>query len=98
MSTNESQPFQQQEKDEILSLLRRIVSEDTGNRQEDIRPESLIYDELNLTEYDLQLIVKQIASQLEIDGDGMSEAIIGNEDIVRVADVVDLIMDEKELG
>ncbi len=86
------------DKEMIWNLLGRVLSEATGNRLEDIHPESLVYSELNLTEYDLQLIIKKIAPELEIDGESLAEAIVGNDEVVTVADVLDLIMDEKELG
>ena len=83
---------------EILDLFRQTVSEMTGNRPEDIREDSLIYGELNLTEYDLQLIIKQIGKQIEIDAQSIEDMIAENDNITTVTAVLDLLLDEKELG
>jgi hypothetical protein len=82
---------------EIFALLQKILSETTDNRLEDIRENSLIYSELNLTEYDVQRIIKEMGARLEIDIDSL-QAIVSNDDITTVGDILDLIVDEKELG
>jgi hypothetical protein len=82
---------------EIFALLQKILSETTDNKLEDIRENSLIYSELNLTEYDVQRIIKEMGTRLEIDIDSL-QAIVSNDDITTVGDILDLIVDEKELG
>jgi type II secretory pathway component PulM len=89
---------QVREREVILELLKQLLSEMTDNPLDDIREESLIYGELNLTEFDLQRIIKEIANKIEIDGEQLSEMVHNNEEIVSVRDVLDLIVDEKELG
>ena len=83
---------------EIFALLQQILSEMTDNRVEDIREDSLVYNELNLTEFDLQRIIKEIGSKIEINTEELSQTIEENDEISTVADVLDLIVDEKELG
>ncbi len=85
------------DREEIFGLLQKILSEMTDNRLEDIKEESLIYNELNLTEFDLQRIIKEIGSKIEINVDELSQEVIADE-VSTVAEVLDLIMDEKELG
>ncbi|MDO5561305.1 MAG: hypothetical protein Q4G02_00835 [bacterium] len=89
--------IEQYTRDDVFNLLRDLLVELTDNRFEDIRENSLIYGELNLTEFDLQRIVKQIGAQIELDVDEML-AEVANEQIVTVADLLDLIIDEKDLG
>lgn len=88
---------EQYTRSDVFNLLRDLLVELTDNRFEDIRENSLIYSELNLTEFDLQRIVKQIGAQIELDVDEML-AEVANEQIVTVADLLDLIIDEKDLG
>jgi hypothetical protein len=87
-----------QVRQEIFSLFQKILSETTDNKLEDIRENSLIYNELNLTEYDVQRLIKEISTHLEIDTDSISQAVTDNDDITTVGDILDLIVDEKELG
>lgn len=84
-------------RDEIFNLLRDLLVELTGNRYEDIHEDSLIFNELNLTEFDLQRIIKQIGTEIEINVDEMLEE-VADEQIVTIADLLDLIVDEKDLG
>jgi hypothetical protein len=85
-------------REEIFTLLQKILSETTGNKLEDIREKSLVFNELNLTEYDVQRIIKEVGAHLEIDADSLNPAITDNDDITTVGDILDLIVDEKELG
>lgn len=82
---------------DIFGLLQELLVELTDNRAEDIREDSLIYDELNLTEFDLQRIIQQIGTQIEIDTDEMMKEVT-EEGVMTVADLLDLIVDEKDLG
>jgi len=84
-------------REEVFELLRRNLAEMTDNRWEDIHEHSLIFGELNLTEYDLQRIIKQIGSEIEIDTDELLGE-MKKESVETVADVVELLVDEKELG
>ena len=84
-------------RDEIFNLLRDLLVELTGNRYEDIHEDSLIFNELNLTEFDLQRIIKQIGTEIEINVDEMLEE-VADEQIITIADLLDLIVDEKDLG
>ncbi|MBQ6437774.1 hypothetical protein IJJ12_00130 [bacterium] len=90
----------QQERDENLvwQVFRQTLAEATGNQVEDVHQDSLIYDDLNLTEYDLQRLVRDVASKIDINAETIVEMIPDNPDIATVADVLDLIMDEKEFG
>lgn len=87
-------------REEVLSLLRQSLAEKTDNRPEEIRENSLLFSELNLTEYDLARIVMEVGNKLELDVAALEQMISEYEenDIVSVADVVDLLVDEKELG
>lgn len=87
-------------REEVLSLLRQSLAEKTDNRPEEIRENSLLFSELNLTEYDLARIVMEVGNKLELDVAVLEQMISEHEenDIVSVADVVDLLVDEKELG
>ena len=87
-------------REEVLSLLRQSLAEKTDNRPEEIRENSLLFSELNLTEYDLARIVMEVGNKLELDVAALEQMISEHEenDIVSVADVVDLLVDEKELG
>lgn len=84
-------------RDEIFNLLRDLLVELTGNRYEDIHEDSLIFNELNLTEFDLQRIIKQIGTEIEINVEEMLEEVT-DEQIVTIADLLDLIVDERDLG
>ena len=84
-------------RDEIFNLLRDLLVELTGNRYEDIHEDSLIFNELNLTEFDLQRIIKQIGTEIEINVEEMLEEVT-DEQIVTIADLLDLIGDERDLG
>lgn len=83
---------------EVFELLKEILSEVTDNKIEDIREDSLIFNELNLTDFDLQKIIKEIGNQIEIDVVKLSKNVVENDEIVTAGDVLDLIVDEKELG
>lgn len=87
-------------REEIFALLRQSLSEKTDNRPEEIRENSLLFSELNLTEYDLARIVMEVGKNLELDTQELGEIIADREhhELETVADVVDLILDEKELG
>ena len=90
---------QYQTRTKIFSLLRGVLSETTGNRIEDIREESLIYNELNLTEFDLRKIIKEMGVMLELDTQSLSETVTeADNEVTTVGDLVDLLVDEKELG
>jgi hypothetical protein len=90
---------QYQTRTQIFTLVRGVLSETTGNRIEDIREESLIYNELNLTEFDLHRIIKEVGAMLELDVESLSETIKETEsEVTSVGDLVDLLVDEKELG
>lgn len=84
-------------REDVFNLLRDLLIELTGNRYEDIHENSLIFNELNLTEFDLQRIIKQMGMEIEINVDEMLEEVIG-EQVVTIADLLDLIIDEKDLG
>lgn len=84
-------------REDVFNLLRDLLVELTDNRYEDIREDSLIYGELNLTEYDLRRLIKQIGVQIEVNTDELTEEVIGDQ-IATVADLLDLIIDEKDLG
>ena len=84
-------------REDVFNLLRDLLVELTGNRYEDVREDSLIFNELNLTEFDLQRIIKQIGTEIEINVDEMLTEVI-NGQIVTIADLLDLIIDEKDLG
>lgn len=84
-------------REDIFGLVRELLVELTDSRFEDIREDSLIYGELNLTEFDLQRIVKQIGAQIGLDVDEMLTEVT-NEQITTIADLLDLIIDEKDLG
>jgi hypothetical protein len=85
-------------REEIFALLKQVLSEATGNPWDEIREEAQIYSELNLTEFDLQRIIKEVGTKIEIDTQVVSESVEGNEEIVTVGDVLNLLVDEKELG
>lgn len=87
-------------REEIFALLRQSLAEKTDNRPEEIRENSLLFSELNLTEYDLARIVMEVGKNLELDTQELGEIISDREhhELETVADVVDLILDEKELG
>lgn len=84
-------------REDVFNLLRDLLVELTGNRYEDIHEDSLIFNELNLTEFDLQRIVKQIGTKIEINIEEMLEEVV-DEQVVTIADLLDLIIDEKDLG
>jgi hypothetical protein len=89
---------QYQARHEMFALLQDVLSEQSDNRREDIREETLVYSELNLTEFDLQRIIKQVGAKLQLDTESLALAIAGNEEISTVGDVLDILIDEKELG
>ena len=84
-------------REEVFTLLKQILAEMTDNKLEDIREDSLIYDELNLTEFDVQRIIKQVGLKIDVDVDELLEQ-VDKEDAETVADLVEMITDEKELG
>ncbi len=89
--------YQDEEKQAIFELLQESLAGITSNNLEDIKPESLIYNELNLTEFDLQRLVKELGNKVEINVEEMIETVTG-EQITSVADLLDLLIDEKDLG
>jgi hypothetical protein len=89
---------QNKTREEAFLLLREILSETTNNAVDDIYEESLVYDELNLTEFDLQRIIKEISKKVEVDAISLAEMATEVEEIQTVGDLLDLIVDEKELG
>ncbi len=95
--TNKLKESEGYTREEVFDLLKESLVELTDNRGEDIREESLIYDELNLTEYDLQRLIKQIGTQVEINVDEMLKE-AADEEVHTIADLLDLIIDEKDLG
>ncbi len=84
-------------REDIFNLLRQTLIELTDNQANDIRYDSLIFNELNLTEFDLQRIIKKIGTQIEIDIDNLLDD-ANREEIVTISDLIDLIVDEKDLG
>jgi len=98
MENNMSGDNQIKTRAEVFELLKEILSEVTDNKIEDIREDSLIFNELNLTDFDLQKIIKEIGNQIEIDVAKLSKNVVENDEIVTAGDVLDLIVDEKELG
>ena len=86
------------ERREVLAELRTMLSDSTGNRLEDIRENSQLYGDLNLTEYDLKRLTHGLAIKYELDGESLYESAMENGESQTVSDLLDLVLEEKDLG
>lgn len=86
------------ERAQLLGELRTMLSESTGNRLEDITEASSLYGDLNLTDYDLKRIIYELAPKFEVDADSMYETAREDGEGQTVGDLLDIIMEEKDLG
>lgn len=88
----------QAERHEVFGELRVLLSNSTGNRLEDIREDSQLYGDLNLTEYDLKRLTHELAAKYELDGESLYDTALENGEDQTVADLLDLVLEEKDLG
>jgi len=86
------------ERQEVLGELRTLLSDSTGNRLEDIREDSQLYNDLNLTEYDLKRLSHELAGKYELNRESLYEEILENDEGQTVADLLELVLEEKDLG
>ncbi|MBQ6449412.1 hypothetical protein IJJ08_00710 [bacterium] len=82
----------------VLAELRLMLSDSTGNRLEDIREDSQLYGDLNLTEYDLKRLTHELAIKYELDGESLYESAMENDEGQTVSDLLELVLEEKDLG
>ncbi|MDR0463392.1 MAG: hypothetical protein LBG64_04200 [Pseudomonadales bacterium] len=84
-------------REEITNLVTTVLAEVTFNDPNDFQLQSVLAVELNLTKDDIVNATKKISQQLDISPNEIERA-IGADEIETVADLVDAVIEEMELG
>jgi len=79
-----------------LTLVREIISAETGNECDEILPEMHLEDELEITEVDLARLIKAINTHFNINLDATE--IEEEESVETVKELAAVVAEEVELG
>ncbi|NCN06216.1 MAG: hypothetical protein GW762_03830 [Candidatus Pacebacteria bacterium] len=79
-----------------LTLVREIISAETGNEFDEILPEMHLEDELEITEVDLARLIKAINTHFNINLDATE--IEEEESVETVKELAAVVAEEVELG